>query len=75
MDGQPNGWAALIELIKTLAPIVAAVAAFLTWRGNQRMEPKIDQTHENTNGKSDKQEARIAELEAHIEDIERQRRG
>lgn len=76
MDTAPNGWAVLIALIGTLGPIAATIVTYLLTRRGQ--DPKLDQIHESAvrtevqvNGKSDKQDQLIAELQAHIEDLTR----
>lgn len=76
LDGQPNGWAVLSTLISALAPIAATIVTYrLTRKGQEGIQDSVGAVHETVNGKSEAQEQRIAELEAHIEDMHRKADG
>lgn len=73
MADSTNVWGFLLGVAQVLGPIAATVVTYLLTRRGQ--DPKLDEIHTAVNGKSDKQDQRIAELEAHIEDLKRDGRG
>jgi hypothetical protein len=85
MDGQPNGWAALMAFFSMISAIGVIVGPILANRKARevkadlavakeavdRQDTKLTEVHTIVNGKSEAKDRHIAELEAYLEDRER----